>query len=335
MKEQQSAEVKKTEYVQIAPGVWGMKIVFVNVYMISVNAAAQQWILVDGALKGSSGKIRKMASALFGDVPPAAIVLTHGHFDHIGAIKELLTVWNVPVYAHPLEMPYLTGKSSYPPPDPGVGGGLMSLLSFTYPKKPIDLGKQVRRLPAANLLPGTTDWQYIHTPGHSPGHISLFRESDKVLIAGDAFVTTKPESAFSVITQKKQLSGPPKYFTSDWGAAGQSVSKLAELHPAIAATGHGQPMQGQELELGLQKLTENFEKMAVPVQGRYVNEPAVANRNGVKYIPPRPFNPALTASIFAITALTAYAIYNRVKSSRKDDVGLLVKMLKKNIRVGK
>ena len=72
-------------------------------------------------------------------------------------------------------------------------------------------------------LPG---WRVIETPGHSPGHVSLFRESDGVLIAGDAFVTTKQESLLAVMTQRQELRGPPMYFTCDWDAARESVQKL-------------------------------------------------------------------------------------------------------------
>ena len=53
---------------------------------------------------------------------PAAVLLTHGHFDHVGALKELADQWDAPIYAHGLEHPYLDGRSSYPPPDPTVGG---------------------------------------------------------------------------------------------------------------------------------------------------------------------------------------------------------------------
>src|SRR5919107_1012291 len=60
---------------------------------------------------------------------PAAVVLTHGHFDHVGSLEALLEAWDVPIYAHPLERPYLTGVSPYPPPDPLVGGGMMAFAS--------------------------------------------------------------------------------------------------------------------------------------------------------------------------------------------------------------
>ena len=65
---------------------------------------------------------------------PKAIILTHGHFDHVGGIIELIKYWDVPVYAHQMEIPFLTGQQSYPEPDPTVEGGMvakMSLCSLT------------------------------------------------------------------------------------------------------------------------------------------------------------------------------------------------------------
>src|ERR1700710_183150 len=75
---------------------------------------------------------------------PSAIVLTHGHFDHVGPLETLAKEWDVPIYAHKLEHPYLNGTKSYPPPDPTVGGGLMSLLSPLYPRKPGDVSERLR-----------------------------------------------------------------------------------------------------------------------------------------------------------------------------------------------
>ena len=305
------------EYFTVAPGVWGMKIVFVNIYIIAAgNEGGNSWVLVDAGLKGSGNKIRRMAEDIFGKgTKPSAILLTHGHFDHVGALEELLEFWDVPIYAHYLELPYLKGVSSYPPPDPMVGGGLMSIMSWMFPKHPKDLGKKVHRFGVEDTVPGLPEWKYIHTPGHAPGQVSFFRDSDKTLIAADTFVTTRQESAFSVITQAQKLSGPPKYFTIDWPASKRSVELLASLNPHAAATGHGYPMYGEKLKTSLKELIDNFEKDAVPDYGRYVNEPARANKNGVQYIPRRVNNPRILAGVAILGALAAFGV---VLSLRKD-----------------
>ncbi|NEU07108.1 MBL fold metallo-hydrolase [Flavihumibacter sp. R14] len=301
------------DYFDVAAGVWGMKIVIVNIYMVSKGSDSGKWILIDAGVPGSTKKIMKMASRLFGEnSQPSAIILTHGHFDHAGSVKDLLKYWDVPVYAHHSELPYLTGKSAYPPPDPSVGGGLMSSLSWTFPRGPINLKRKVKALPEDGTVPVLQDWKFLHTPGHSPGHISLFRESDRTLIAGDAFVTTKTESAIASLTQKKQLSGPPKYFTNNWVAAERSVKLLADLEPMVAATGHGVVMKGEELKQGLKGLIASFQEKAVPKHGRYVNDPAITNDEGVQYLPPKPFDPLLSASVFGLAALAAYTLVTRV-----------------------
>src|SRR5919206_1762841 len=176
------------------------------------------WVLIDAGLPGSAERIIHAAEEWIGPwAQPAAIVLTHGHFDHVGALPKLVQRWNVPVYAHRLKLPYLTGRSPYPPPDPTVGGGAMARLSMIYPRGPIDLGGRVRTLPDdRSAIPGMPGWRWIHTPGHTAGHVSLFREADRALIAGDAFVTTKQESAIAALTQRPEVHGPPAYYTSDW-----------------------------------------------------------------------------------------------------------------------
>ncbi|MMZ70400.1 putative metallo-hydrolase YflN [compost metagenome] len=72
--------------------------------------------------------------------------------------------------------------------------------------------------------------------------------------------------------QERELHGPPMYFTPDWEKAKESVRKLAELSPEVALTGHGQPMSGRDLQFGLNRLAEHFDELAVPEQGRYVND---------------------------------------------------------------
>jgi len=257
----------------IAPHVAGLRVLLVNVFAISRDAG--DWILVDGGLPHSQGRIRNWAEERFGPgARPKFILLTHAHFDHAGSVEELAREWDVPVYVHTLELPYVTGKSEYPPPDPMVGGGLMALVAKIYPRGPVDLGSRVQVLPQDRSIPGFPEWRWIHTPGHTVGHISLFRESDRVLVAGDAFVTTKQESFLAVATQRPELHGPPAYFTTDWEAARDSVERLAALHPAVVATGHGPPLPGEDADRALTALATDFDRVARPSQGRYVHDPA-------------------------------------------------------------
>src|SRR5207248_5643480 len=101
-----------------------------------------------------------------------------------------------------------------------------------------------------------------------------------------AFVTVQQESLFSVLTQIQGVNGPPAYFTIDWDAAEKSVQLLNALGPQVAATGHGVPMSGPQLEDQLAALAANFERLAMPRRGRYVRQPAVVDEQGVISIPP-------------------------------------------------
>ena len=314
-----------TNFFQVAPGVWGMKDICVNIYMV-LNPFDGSWVLVDAGLKWSARNIKKVAQQLFGDSKPSAIIITHGHFDHVGSLEKLIKEWNVPVYAHFLEMPYLTGKSSYPPPDPSVGGGLMSLMAWAYPSGPINVWSHVNVLPENGGVPGLPGWRYLHTPGHTPGHISLFRESDSVLIAGDALVTTKAESVISLMFQLQTVSGPPKYLTTDWALARSSVKELMKLEPEIVATGHGKPMHGTEVRRSLHKLSERFYELAVPTSGRYIDEPAVADATGVIYIPQNNINKTSimlkSLAVIAFAATAFVLLSNKQKKIKKDKEAL-------------
>jgi glyoxylase-like metal-dependent hydrolase (beta-lactamase superfamily II) len=257
----------------LGPNVIGLRLLLVNVY--AIDTPSGEWMLIDTGIPHTAGRIRHWVEEhLSQGRRPQAIFLTHGHFDHTGSVEELAAEWDVPVYVHSLETPYVTGVSEYPPPDPFVGGGLMALVSKLYPRGPINLGSRVQLLPDNGIVPGFPEWRWIHTPGHTIGHVSLFREQDRFLIAGDAFVTTKQESFLAVATQRPELHGPPAYYTTDWDAARESVERLAALSPMTVATGHGQPLMGPDVANRLNELAANFDTVARPSSGKYVREPA-------------------------------------------------------------
>ncbi|MFZ4452428.1 MBL fold metallo-hydrolase [Salibacterium aidingense] len=251
--------------------VWCYTNQIVNVIFIGTPETG--FVMVDAGMPYSGSALLKAAASIFGDGrKPEAIILTHGHFDHTGSIIELIKHWEVPVYAHELELPYLNGEKNYPEPDASVEGGMIAKISPLFPHEGINIGGHIHLLPEDGSVPSLPEFRWIHTPGHTPGHVSLFRDRDQTLIAGDAFVTVKQDELYQVITQKVEMNGPPRYLTTDWETAANSVKKLEELQPKTAVTGHGQPVEGSELEEGLNSLIQTFPSSAVPDYGKFVKE---------------------------------------------------------------
>ncbi len=260
--------------IEVAPDLAYRRIGFVNIVLAGTPGG--EWVLIDAGLPGTRTVIEHAVTERFGaGARPAAIVLTHGHIDHVGTLEALAAAWEVPIYAHVRELPFLNGTASYPPPDPHVGGGLMSVFSTLFPRSPIDVRRWLHALTEDGSVPHMPGWQWLHTPGHAPGHVSLWRAADRTLIAGDAFITTAQESLYAAaFSQEPELHGPPMYFTSDWQAARLSVQALAALQPDLAVTGHGRAMRGPALTAALDDLANRFEQVAVPRDGAYVADPA-------------------------------------------------------------
>ncbi|WP_062106276.1 MBL fold metallo-hydrolase [Bacillus niameyensis] len=256
---------------EVLPDLFAYTIQIVNIAFVG-HPDSQKFVLVDAGMPHSASQIMAITEKRFGENKrPEAIILTHGHFDHVGGIVELVEHWNIPVFAHELELPFLTGQKSYPEPDSTVEGGLVAKMSRMFPIEPVNLGNHIKKLPDDGSVPFMPGFRWIHTPGHSPGHVSFFRDEDRALIAGDAFITVKQDTLYKVFTQKQEINGPPRYLTPDWNAAWDSVKKLATLKPSIAVTGHGLPMEGDILTNSLEKLVNEFDKIAIPDYGKFVN----------------------------------------------------------------
>jgi hypothetical protein len=131
-------------------------------------------------------------------------------------------------------------------------------------------------------------------------------------------VTTKQESILAALTQRPELHGPPMYYTTDWDAARESVRRLSALEPEVAATGHGRPLRGALMRDALRTLAENFDMLAVPRRGRYVNTPAVADANGVVSVPP-PVRDPLPGILMGIGAAVVVGAAVRSLQGRSDD----------------
>jgi glyoxylase-like metal-dependent hydrolase (beta-lactamase superfamily II) len=288
-----------------------LKLLIANLYF--AGAPGGPWVLVDTGTPGNAARIRCAAEQRYGPgARPAAILLTHGHWDHSGSVLDLAQMWDVPVYAHHLERPFLTGQSAYPPKDPTVGGA-MAMLSRFFPQAAPDLGQHLHDLPPDGEVPGLPAWRWYHTPGHAPGHVVFFQPGESVLLAGDACVTMDLDSPMGMLTQEPRISRPPAPFTMDWEQAHHSVELLADLRPLVLASGHGEPMTGTEVAAELAELARNFPR---PRHGRYAAQPARTDETGVTFLPPAPPDPlpkiAAAVGLSALgVAIIAVAARNR------------------------
>jgi len=259
---------------EVAHGVYcaevGEGISRANVFFVKASSA---WVLIDTGLANCGPLIRKTAETLFGaNTRPAAILLTHDHPDHAGSAVELARIWDCPVYVHPDELP-ITAFEDLPAIEPyanPLDRWIILPILRTMPRERVkamllssSIKEVVRAFDPGAAIPGLPDWECIPTPGHTPGHSTFFRRSDRVLIAGDAVVTVELNSIFgfllwSLRRNKQRVSGPPWYSTWNWKIAKESVALLAGLEPLVLATGHGVPMSGEEIAGELRVFAGHF-----------------------------------------------------------------------------
>jgi len=235
-----------------------------NIYFVR---AEPSWALVDTGWAGDGPRIVEAAESLFGaQIRPAAILLTHFHPDHAGSARQLARIWERPVDLDPAELPLAQGDfatiSKYAGPlDHWVVLPLMRAMGRRRREAMLtgsSLRDVARPLGQGAEVPGLPGWHRIPTPGHTPGHISFFRASDRVLITGDALVTLELNSLSGLLRQRQGLSGPPWYTSWNWRAAKVSVARLAKLEPRVLAGGHGIPLTGTGVTRALEAFAERF-----------------------------------------------------------------------------
>ncbi|WP_458110743.1 MBL fold metallo-hydrolase [Bacillus sp. PK6-013] len=103
---------------------------------------------------------------------PLAVLLTHAHFDHIGAVDNVRKEWNIPVYVHKNEAEWLT--------DPSLNGSALLTGQTITAEKADHLIEE-----EGDLKIGSFTLRMLFTPGHSPGSVSYYAEEENLIVSGD------------------------------------------------------------------------------------------------------------------------------------------------------
>lgn len=219
-----------------------------NIYLVRSGDA---WVLIDAGWRGDQPRIEAAVARLVSGTP-TAIVLTHDHPDHAGAARVLAGRWRCRVFVHPAELAIARGSfvamwRHAGPLDRYLILPAISALGRARRDEMLrrgSLAPVVDTLEADGVVPYLPDWRWVHTPGHTPGHVSFFREADRVLLTGDALVTLRVNTLAGIVRGRQGLSGPPWYTTADRAAARASLQAIAALEPRIVASGHGHALTG-------------------------------------------------------------------------------------------
>jgi glyoxylase-like metal-dependent hydrolase (beta-lactamase superfamily II) len=187
----------------------------------AINVYLAGGVLIDS---GSRHASRRILSQVKGRAVTAH-ALTHSHPDHDGSSKEVCDRLQIPLWCGEADVePMEHGRAV---PDHPMAR--LSLRAFGGPRRAVD-----RVLREGDEVGGFT---VLNTPGHTGGHVSYWRASDRALILGDVLFGLNP------LTGLRQLREPPEFFNEDTAQNRDSARKLAALEPALVCFGHGPPLR--------------------------------------------------------------------------------------------
>ena len=188
------------------------------------------WYLVEDVLIDAGGKPdkRRILKQLRGHAVTAH-ALTHAHPDHQGASHAVCTELGIPFWVGEDDVEVAENPDLMLQRQPPKPLNKLMYRMFAGPGHKVD-----RALREGDEVAG---FKLLHTPGHAAGHMSFWRESDRVLIAGDIVNTMHP------FLMKRGIREPLDTFTPDVPENRRSIKRIAELEPSLLLVGHGPPLR--------------------------------------------------------------------------------------------
>lgn len=197
---------------QLADGVWQLKGFppdNINVYVLGD-------VLIDA---GGALDRRRILKQLAGRTITAH-ALTHAHFDHYGSSHAICEKLGIPLWCGAADVAAVEAGKMV-----GLGGRMLPAAR----RHPVD-----RALREGDEVAGFT---VLDTPGHSPGHVSYWRESDRTLVCGDVMWGYNPFTFSGGIREPFPVVSP------DPALNRESARRLAALEPELVLFGHGKPLR--------------------------------------------------------------------------------------------
>jgi glyoxylase-like metal-dependent hydrolase (beta-lactamase superfamily II) len=220
--------------VEILHGVHQVDGVNANSYLISESDGSLT--LIDTGMSKDGKKILNYIQTNLSKKPSdlKTIIITHSHVDHIRGAYSIKKSTGAKLVIHTLDADYLSGEKKMPLPK-GVMGFLFRILSPFFKSTPVKADQRVNEGDNVGRM------VIVHTPGHTPGSISILDSQNRLIFVGD-----------TIRYSKGKVEGPPKQFTPDLAEAHKSIVKISKLDFEILLGGHGDPLK----EKGAQKVKE-------------------------------------------------------------------------------
>ena len=198
--------------------------------------------LIDAAMQANGKRILEFIASKMNRTPSEVktVIITHCHVDHTRGLAAIKAATGAKVAVHEADADFVSGKKRYPSPG-GAMGFAFSVMSPFFRTTPVD--------PDILLKEGDTIGRLavFHTPGHTPGSISLYDRQDRVLFVGD-----------TARFMKGRLEGPPPRFTQHMDQAKASIEMLSSLDFEVMLSGHGEPMRSPDAPKMMNQLSKKL-----------------------------------------------------------------------------